>query len=71
MPKRKDYERKTNVHFKKTYGNRVYSFAYEKTEIPGYTSVLITVRRKKKGESKLRVGELVHMILLQDEEDAA
>ncbi len=67
MPRPKDYERRTNTSFKKTYGKRVYSFHHVITEIPGYVSGITTVRVKSKRAPKNQVGELVHCITWEKE----
>lgn len=69
MTKRWDYMRRTDTSFKKTYGKWVYHFNHHKVEIPGYTSVTITVHRANKGSSTLRVGELVHFFQFSKEDD--
>jgi hypothetical protein len=47
----------------------VYLFSHYKVEVPGYTSVTVSVRRKKKGESLARLGELVHFFQFSEEDD--
>jgi hypothetical protein len=69
MPKRKDFKRRTDTTFTKRYGGWVYHFAHHKVDIPGYTSVTITVRRKKKDASRTTVGELVHILQFDKETD--
>ncbi|MFD8648677.1 hypothetical protein [Streptomyces mirabilis] len=68
MPRRRDYSRRTISKFKKKYGPWVYLFSHEVTEIPGYATGITTVRRKKKGDSRLIVGELVHCFTWERED---
>lgn len=68
--RRRDFKRRTATNFNKKYGDWIYWFQHEVTEIPGYTSAITTVRRKRKSDSPMRVGELVHCIMWHKEDGA-
>ncbi|MGW0626140.1 hypothetical protein [Streptomyces sp. NPDC002758] len=69
QPRRLDFKRRTSTTFTKTYGNSVYSFSHEVTEVDGYTSAVTVVRVKEKGASRLTVGKVAHMLLWEVEKE--
>lgn len=68
QPPRDRYEKRTLVTFRKEYGESVYHFKYERVEAAGGIWVTSTARKRKIGDSPMRVGELVHFILLEGSE---
>lgn len=58
---RTDVEKRIDLSFKKTYGDRVYVFKIEVTEQEGDKWVNVVVRQKPKDAKSTAVGKVVHL----------